>query len=701
MAEHRQAASDREAVATKGNSAPAATATRRKTSKPAFRPDIEGLRGVAVLVVVLYHCGMSLFGGGYVGVDVFFVISGFLITGMLLREIENSGRVSFARFYGGRAKRLLPALAIVLVFVSICSWLILAPLRRATTAGDIIASGLYVNNWRLASQAVDYFQAGLAASPVEHLWTLGVEEQFYLVWPALLLAVTWWLSKKRKNVRPMVAGTLAVVTAASLAYCVYLTHAEAGRAYFSTFTRVWELAIGGLIAVAFVSGRRVSRRVSTVLAAGGMLAILFAVFRYSDRTMFPGLAALAPTLGAVAIIIAGTAGSERGPLRLLNNRVMRHLGKISYTWYLWHWPLLVFAQALWGKLAVPTIIAVVLLSYLATVATNVYVEEPLRHSATLTKFPGKALMLGAVLTIVAVVLGVVVHMSSSDIKTAPTSKVAGAKQLEASKAPQKKVHEIRPAPRTAEKNRGIMKRDGCLVEVKGTKSPPCVYGDPHGKKTVVLYGDSHAMQWFPALNSIAKKKHWKLVGLTKSGCPPIKATVYNTELKRRYTECNTWQANTEKRIKDLKPDMIVTSQRAVYSVMHGNKRVDGSSSAKIMTKDAASNLRHLKKFSNHVVAIKDDPHPSFDVPDCVSKHPKALDKCVLPQDKALGYSPVVKDAAKKVGGVDLIDPTPKLCQKGKCPAVIGNALVYRNSDHLTPTFVKTLTPWFAGKLPSL
>ncbi|GAB3563834.1 acyltransferase family protein [Spelaeicoccus albus] len=699
MAEQRQDSSRK--VAERNQSTAAGEASGRKTAKSSFRPDIEGLRGVAVVAVILYHCGISLFGGGYVGVDVFFVISGFLITGMLLREIEKSGRLSFARFYGGRAKRLLPALAIVLAFVSIGAWLILAPVRRAATAGDIIASGLYVNNWRLASQAVNYFEAGLEASPVEHLWTLGVEEQFYLVWPALLLIVTWWLSRKGKNVRPILAGTLTVVTVASLAYCIYLTQAEAGRAYFSTFTRVWELAIGGLIAVALASGRRVSRRMGTVLAILGMLAILFAIFRYSDRTMFPGYAALAPTLGAAAVIIAGTAGSRYGPLRLLDNRVMRHLGKISYTWYLWHWPLLVFAGALWGNLAAPTIIAVVLLSYLLTVATHVYIEEPLRRSPTLTKFPGKALAMGAVLTVAAVALGVVVHATVPDIKTAPTTKVSGAKQLEASKAPQKKVNEIRPAPRDATQDRGVMKKDGCLVQAKGTKSPSCVYGDPHSDKTVVLYGDSHAMQWFPAINKVAKKKHWKLVGLTKSGCPPVKATVYNTELKRRYTECNEWQANAEKRIKDLKPDMIITTQRADYAVMHGNERVNGPASAKIMTKDAASNLRKMKKLSDRVVAIKDDPHPSFDVPDCVSKHPKALDKCVLPKGKALGYSPVVKDAAQQVGGVDLIDPTPKLCQKGKCPAVIGNALVYRNGDHLTATFVKSLSGWLAGKLPSL
>ncbi|HSK82257.1 MAG TPA: acyltransferase [Rubrobacter sp.] len=238
-----------------------------KPPKEGFRPDVEGLRAVAVAAVLLYHAGVPWAPGGYVGVDVFFVISGFLITGLLLRELEKSGTLSITRFYSRRAKRLLPMTVVVLAVVVAVSWPLFDPVRMEEVSLGVVASGLYVMNWLLAFRATDYFAAGMQASPIQHFWTLGVEEQFYLIWPTLLLGVAWWSRRKGRNLRVTLAVVLGVVVISSLAYSIYSTEHEAGAAYFSTLTRGWELALGGVLALVPASAlERLPRWVAGALA---------------------------------------------------------------------------------------------------------------------------------------------------------------------------------------------------------------------------------------------------------------------------------------------------------------------------------------------------------------------------------------------------------------------------------------------------
>src|SRR5919112_869863 len=283
--------------------------------KSAFRPDIEGLRAVAVGVVLLYHAGVPFARGGYVGVDVFFVISGFLITGLLVKEMENTGTVSLARFYSRRAKRILPLTVVVLAFVVLVAWALppYDPVRMDEVSLGVVASALYGMNWLLAFRATDYFAAGLEASPVQHFWTLAVEEQFYLIWPALLLAVCWWCHRTGRSLRPVLAAAFATVAVASLVYSVYSTEVQAGAAYFSTLPRGGALAPGALRALpppSRLSGLPLAA--AGALAWAGVGAIVFSTFRFNDGTLFPGYAALLPTLGTAALIAAGLASHPSG-----------------------------------------------------------------------------------------------------------------------------------------------------------------------------------------------------------------------------------------------------------------------------------------------------------------------------------------------------------------------------------------------------
>ena len=668
-----------------------------------FRPDVEGLRAVAVGVVLLYHAGVTFAPGGYVGVDVFFVISGFLITGLLVRELEKTGGLSLARFYSRRAKRLLPLTVVVLAVVVVLSWLLFDPVRTDEVSLGIVAAGLYVMNWLLAARATDYFAAGLQASPVQHFWTLAVEEQFYLVWPALLLTAAWWSRRTGRGLRPVLAVVFASVAIASLAYSVRSTGLQAGAAYFSTLTRGWELALGGMLAL--VPASRLGwmpRRLVGAVAWAGLGAIAFSTFRFDDDTLFPGYAALLPTLGTAAIIVAGFATSGAGPARGLTLGPVRHVGRISYSWYLWHWPSLVFAAAIWGELSPPEGVVVLAASYVPAALTNRLVEKPFLHSDALTRFPRKALVLGGACTASSVALGLLLFALTPTVPEAPEGKVAGAAALRGGYSLQKSAEAVNPTPREAEKkeNRPRMYADGCHLDLPETESPECVYGNPSSKTTVVLFGDSHAMQWFPALHELAKERDWRLVGLSKSACPPAEIRVYSTGLRREYRECAEWRGRTlERIIREENPSLIVTSMLNRYRAREDGEGLDRGASNEAVVEGYASTLRKLRSTGAPVAVIEDVPSPDKDVPECVSRSLDRLQDCAFSRRGALGQPRVNVRAAEEVGGASLVDPTPVVCPGRTCPAVIGDALVYRNGAHLTRTYVRSLTPWLGEHLP--
>lgn len=686
-----------------GAADPSPSGSGQAPSKKGFRPDVEGLRAIAVGAVLLYHAGVPFARGGYVGVDVFFVISGFLITGLLLRELEKTGTVSLARFYSRRAKRLLPLTVVVLAVVVVVSWLLFDPVRMDEVSLGVIASALYVMNWLLAFRATDYFAAGLEASPVQHFWTLAVEEQFYLIWPAMLLAAAWWSRRVGRSLRSVLAVAFAAVAVASLFYSVYSTQLQAGAAYFSTLTRGWELALGGMLAL--VPASRLGRQspwVIGTLAWVGLGAIAFSAFRFNDDTLFPGYAALLPTLGTAAIIAAGFATTSVGPARLLTLGPVRHVGRISYSWYLWHWPPLVFAAAIWGKLSPLEGVAVLAASYVPAVLTNRLVEKPFLHSETLTRYPRRALALGGVCTASSVVLGLGLFAVTPSVPEAPETRVAGAAALRNGYGIQKSAKAVHPTPREAEtkENRPQMYSDGCHLDLPETESPACVYGNPSSDTTVVLFGDSHAMQWFPALDELAEERDWRLLGFSKSACPPAEVHVYSTGLRREYRECDEWRERTLERItEEENPSLVVVSMLNRYQAREDGKGLPRDASNEAVVEGYVSTLEKLRSTGAPVAIIEDVPRPDKDIPECVSRSLDRLQECAFLRSKAMGQPRINVRAAEEVEGASLIDPTPVVCPEKTCPAVIGDVLVYRNGAHLTRTYVRTLTPWLDERLP--
>jgi peptidoglycan/LPS O-acetylase OafA/YrhL len=324
---------------------------RRAADPPdGFRPDLEGLRAVAVVLVLLYHASVPGFTGGYVGVDVFFVLSGFFITGLLLREVRRTGTISLQGFYARRARRLLPASALVLLVTVIGTAMFMPPLRVPDVAGDAASAALYVSNIHFAVQATDYLQADLAPSPILHFWSLSVEEQFYLFWPALVLLVVR-LARGREDFGRWIAMVAGVIVVASFGIAIWLTEANAPWAFFSLMTRAWELGLGAFLAIGATQLARIPDRPAALTAWLGLVLIGLAGVLLDTATPFPGTAALMPTVGSALVIAGGFRPSALAPGRWLSKAIPRFLGRISYSLYLWHWPLLVIpAAALDSKL---------------------------------------------------------------------------------------------------------------------------------------------------------------------------------------------------------------------------------------------------------------------------------------------------------------------------------------------------------------
>jgi peptidoglycan/LPS O-acetylase OafA/YrhL len=669
-----------------------------REQRQSFRREIQGLRALGLMLVFMAHAELSFGEGGFVALDTFFVMSGFLITGLVLKEMDRTGSLSLSAFYGRRVRRLLPLAVVVLVFVLVASWLLYSPVQNDRVAGDVVAASLYVVNWRFAAQEVDYFAVDPSDSPLQHFWSLSVEEQFYLVWPALLLlALVCARRRGPRTVRRALWGVVAGVGVPAFLYSILILDYSTHAAYFSTIPRVWEFAVGGALALALPPALRLPRAVSSLLTWGGLAAIVAGAFVFTESMAYPGILALAPTLGTVAVLVAGTATVKVAPIRLLSRPSLQYLGDLSYAWYLWHWPVLVFARAATGEdLTGPAALGVIALSGIPTVVSHHLIENPLRYSRSLARVPRRSLAFGAASVAGAVGLSLALVATQPRIPIAPAQAVTGAEAAIRGEAGlQRTVAQLRPEPRQAAEDRGQLYEDGCLVPQTERFSPPCVYGDPGSKRTVVLFGNSHAMHWFPALERIATRRAWRLVALTRAGC-----AIGDVRFSSR---CDAWREHTLRRIERReRPQLVIvaTSTSMSLGVVVGGERLSPDASRPHLRRGLEGTLRRLRASGARVIVIKDLPRSPHDVPDCVSREPKRLERCAFRREQQPDQA-FDEQSTVAVEGADAIDPAPVVCPDGLCHAVMGNALVYRDDNHLTATYARTLWPWLDAALPSL
>jgi peptidoglycan/LPS O-acetylase OafA/YrhL len=717
-----------------------------------FRPELEGLRAVAVGLVLLYHANVPNLSGGYVGVDVFFVLSGFLITGLIIRELRSTGRIDLPRFYARRARRLLPAAAVAIAGTLLLSALLLPPLRLPDVTGDAAAASLYVSNIRFAAQATDYLSSDLAPSPLLHFWSLGVEEQFYLFWPALLLAVAvvggHHRSRRRRRdqahrsaatdvdaamTRRLVA-TVAAVAVVSFGAALVLTSVNQPWAFFSLPTRAWELALGALLALGAERLARLPAGVGGALVGAGLALVTVSGFILQQSTPFPGTAALLPTVGAGLVIAGGSSGAQTIPARLLALPPLRFLGRISYSLYLWHWPILVLpAAAVDGELPLAARLALAGLSVLVAVASQRWVEEPIRRGRFVGQRVGRTLAAAGTTSLVVALLAVGVGSAanaslphgvaqvSDDPNALPVDPLASAPaaashsskpSLHPSSSPSSSLlpvtaggpvpADLTPSLAAVRNDSPIIYNDGCHLDQATVEPRTCVFGDPTSTTSVVLFGDSHAAQWFPALDRLAGIEHWRLITLTKSACTPASVTVWNTTFDRSYTECDAWRERVFSRLATLHPSAVIMAMSRAYSIVDGSSTATVDERPDLWDAGIAVSLRRLTRLTDHVVLIGDTPHSRVDPPVCLSKHLDDALACATTSALSLDTAQTTADSGlARAAGATFVDPTPWVCPSEPCPVVIGSYLVFRDSHHLTTSFSTALARRLLASLPSL
>ena len=680
-----------------------------------FRSDIEGLRAVAVIAVVFFHAGVPGVGGGYIGVDVFFVVSGFLITGLLWREASTTGAVGLATFYGARARRLLPAAVTVIVATCVASVVLLPPLQARSVIGDGIASALYAGNYRFAIQGTDYLTADAPPSPLQHYWSLGVEEQFYLLWPALIIGTAWLLARlaRRTGVgasRSVVPYVLVLGVLATVSFMVSLAWTDTwpSWAYFSLPTRAWELAVGGLIALTATAWRHLPGPSAAVVGWGGLALIVVTCTQIGEETPYPGTTALLPVLGTALVIGAGCATTELGVGRVLSKPAMGAIGRLSYSWYLWHWPVLLLAPALVGQpLGLAGRLAMVVVSFVLAILTLHLVENPVRFATSLTASAQRSLVAGGVLTALAVAACLVLLMVSpvpvgqgtaaAPVAIVPAAPTVGAPppmsvrdQVLAAVAKSAAGGPV-PANLTPALN-AIAKPDvfvnGCVLSWRDVAQPDCVSGDAAAPTTVALVGDSHAAMWQPALEPYAQERHWRLETMSKVLCPFLDLPTNSPYLGRKFTECEQWRGSVMARLFKEKPQVIVLDMSRRYGADFGFTSYDQAWLDRLTLV-----VKTLRRTGAKVLVASQVPDPHGTVPTCVSAHMDNAIACAPSRADGLNDAGMAAEsAATAAGGGQYMNLSELFCTAGRCPVIVGNTLVFRDDNHITTEYARVLAP---------
>ena len=655
-----------------------------------------------MLSVVGYHLWPARLTGGFVGVDIFFAISGFLITAHLVREVDRTGRVSLLHFWARRARRLLPASLLVLVSTAVLVVLFVPQSFWLQYFREIGAATIYLENWQLAADAVDYLAAESAASPVQHFWSLSAEEQFYIVWPLIVVASVLLAGRRASAPRRrlFVVTALAIVTLASLVFSVLWTAQDAASAYFITPTRAWEFGAGGLLGI--LAADFVRRPVGrTAVSWLGWGAILFSVLVYSDALPFPGFVAAVPVLGTLAVIWGGAPTTAWSATRLVSLRPVQFIGDLSYSLYLWHWPLIVITPFVIGHdLGTRTKLAILGLSIVLALLTKIVVEDPVRlrgffaERSPRTTFIGIAVASAVVIAAMGGGSLVVQREIAATAERAATIADAGVDCFGAAGMDPACVEPqlegvLVPAPVPFEDKSDAF-TDDCVLDHDTSELIRCHYGSEEPDASVVaLVGDSHAVMWLPAFQELADAKNWRIEVFAKNGCAytGTDSTPYLSDS----VICERWKDNVDVGLAEL-PGLttVFTSYRSALV----------EADAAVTTQGFIDRWQPIVDRGVKLYAIADIPQMAGDGVACVDLHQDSGDysSCELSRDVAFQAVTDTQEAAALAVGAGFIDLNPYLCDAESCYMVIGHVMAFYDRYHVTATYARTVSPYLEAQL---
>ncbi|MFK5690322.1 acyltransferase family protein [Ornithinimicrobium sp. LYQ92] len=657
-----------------------------------YRPELHGLRGLAIALVVLFH----VFGDGRVsgGIDVFLAISGFLFTGMLVREVvRTGGPFHLPRYLGRIVRRLLPAAVLVLASTWVAGRLLLPPTRWVQLGHELRASLTYTQNWELIGSQLGYAAAGPGTSPLQHFWSMSVQGQFYLLWPVVVVGCSLLVHRRRHLLLPVLGAMVALVALLSFGWAAWMHTTDQQVAYLHTGTRLWQPALGGLVALLAVEGR-LPVRVRVVLGWLGLALVATSGLVLDGGALFPGPAALWPVGGFALVMAAGSTGSRWGVDHWLSGRVLAWVGDRAYPLFLWHWPLVVLGLVVLeqDELTAVTGTAVIAVSVLLAHLTHVLVERPLtrrpmRRPVAVVLVGGLVLGLGAVsltrwtdrlvdrqqaaLAAAAAATGSPEHPGAAAIGEPDlgNTDVADLPTLEAAPLDNASVYD-----------------QGCIQDWQDTTAASevlvCAGTSPGSGPTVLLTGGSHMVHYHPALERIAREQGWNLVVASRSGCHlttnpgdyPVRTDAPVTD------SCARWNANLLEELDEIDPDVVLTLATTAIS---GQEQV---------SRGFVEVWQELAARDIDVVAVRDTGRLPERVPECLDEHGDDPGRCGMPRDLRYSETPPYVGAEgipASVGFVDLID---QICTDTTCPPVVGNVVVYSDHSHLTATYARTLAP---------
>lgn len=652
-----------------------------QVTKALYRPDLQGLRAIAITLVILNHSECTLFSGGFVGVDVFFVLSGYLITALLIQEYSVFGKIKLCSFFARRLKRLLPALLVMLGTITFIGSLLLPRYQLTQQIGSLNFAVTWSSNLYFSFSTIDYFSELRTKDFFLHTWSLGIEEQFYLIWPLVIILSAFLINKYKTGLtwHFKFIAILTLFILSSFALSQYWTITHPIWSFYLMPSRIWQFSLGA-VAFAWLQQKDTALVLEKSLAGlfyyGEFLGILGlgliigSSASFNTKMTYPDLWASVPSFGAFLVITTGQLTNPTLTSRILKHPSLVWIGDRSYSWYLWHWPVLMLGFALGIQPFFDRIAGLVSMSLLMAIFSYRYIELPFWKGRFSKATPIRVILL-SILAILLAIFGLQQLLKSSSVNIQSHTSLLAQK----ARVDLPSIYAL-----------------GCDAWYAHATVNPCVFGNADAPRTAVLMGDSIGAQWTSLITEIFSAPIWRTIILTKSSCPMVDEDFFYNRIGQVYTVCSEWRNAAIQYLESIQPDIIFLGSTSTNSFSE-KQWIEGSSRV----------FAHLSDTAKDVIVLPGTYKLSFDGPSCIERKLSTIDSIAMNQQAACTEQALtsqadtvanyLKQAASQFPNVKLLNLNDLVCPSTKCSALSPSGLiVFRDQQHLTDSFVRAQVP---------